>query len=161
MSADEQFNAIVAQLNYPMLIVTTATATEMAGCLVGFHTQCSIDPPRMLVCISRRNRTASVAARSDRLAVHFLDEADHALSVLFGEQTGHTTDKFTQCVWRSRHGLPILTAARAWLIGNVLDRLDLGDHDGYLLEPFEAHLDGDLHQLSFQHVTEMKPGNPA
>lgn len=161
MSAGERFNEIVAQLNYPMLIATTATATEMSGCLVGFHTQCSIDPLRMMVCISRRNRTCEVATRSDLLAVHFLDEADHALSVLFGEETGHTTDKFTKCTWTSRHGIPILTEARAWMIGRVLERMDLGDHVGYLLDPVDAHLSGRLNQLSFQHVSDMKPGNSA
>jgi flavin reductase (DIM6/NTAB) family NADH-FMN oxidoreductase RutF len=161
MNADEQFNGIAAQLNYPMLIATAASGTEMSGCLVGFHTQCSIKPPRMLVCISRRNRTCTVATRSDLLGVHFLDVADHALSVLFGEETGHTTDKFTRCEWQRRHGIPILTKAKAWLIGGVLERVDLGDHIGHLLEPLEAHMSGELDQLSFQQVTDMKPGNPA
>jgi flavin reductase (DIM6/NTAB) family NADH-FMN oxidoreductase RutF len=161
MSTADRFNGIVAALTYPMLIVTTGTATEPAGCLVGFHTQCSIDPPRMLVCISRRNRTCAVAARNDLLTVHFLDEADHALSVLFGEQTGDTTDKFDACSWESRRGVPVLTEVKAWVIGRVLERVHLGDHIGHLLEPVEAHLSGGLRQLSFQQVKDMKPGHPA
>lgn len=38
----------MAELDYPMLIVTTRSGGELDGCLVGFSTQCSIDPARFL-----------------------------------------------------------------------------------------------------------------
>ncbi|HEX8931084.1 MAG TPA: flavin reductase, partial [Actinomycetota bacterium] len=41
---------LVDRLDYPMLIVTAETDGERAGCLVGFATQCSIEPPRFLLC---------------------------------------------------------------------------------------------------------------
>jgi flavin reductase (DIM6/NTAB) family NADH-FMN oxidoreductase RutF len=48
------FDRLVAGLDYPMAIVTSAAAEDdRAGCLVGFTTQCSLNPPRYLVCISR------------------------------------------------------------------------------------------------------------
>jgi flavin reductase (DIM6/NTAB) family NADH-FMN oxidoreductase RutF len=155
------FNHLVGQLDYPMLIVTTALGDDRAGCLVGFHTQCSIDPPRYLVCISRLNHTFALATRSDKLAVHVLDQANHRLASLFGEQTGDTTDKFAACYWRQHQGLPVLTDAHAWFIGLVLRRIDLGDHTGHLLEPLEAEADGTLDQLAFQQIKSMKPGHPA
>ena len=37
------FGEIVADLDYPMLMVTVAAGEEMAGCLLGFASQCSID----------------------------------------------------------------------------------------------------------------------
>jgi hypothetical protein len=60
----------VARLDYPMFVVTVADAGtgERAGCLVGFATQCSINPFRFLVCLSRANRTHRVASRSEVLA---------------------------------------------------------------------------------------------
>jgi flavin reductase (DIM6/NTAB) family NADH-FMN oxidoreductase RutF len=155
------FSDLAGQLDYPMLIVTTAAGGERAGCLVGFHTQCSIDPSRLLVCISRANHTYGVAARSELLAVHFLDRANYQLSVLFGEQTGDTVDKFEVCSWRKVRGMPILTEAKAWLIGRVLDRFEFGDHTGHLLEPVQTHLTGRLDQLPFQQVKTMQPGHPA
>lgn len=153
------FHALAGKLSYPMLIVTAADEGERSGCLVGFHTQCSIEPARFLVCISRRNRTSRVAARSDMLAVHFLDASNYELSVLFGEQTGDAVDKFAACAWRTHHGVPVLTEVNAWFVGRVLDRIVLGDHTGYLLEPVQA-ADADLDQLSFPRVKTMKPGHP-
>lgn len=160
MSDVERFNKLVGQLNYPMLIVTTAVGQDRAGCLVGFHTQCSIDPPRFLVCISHNNRTFALAQHSDLLAVHFLDELNHPLSLLFGAHTGDTTDKFARCPWREHQGLPVLADVGAWLIGRVVQRIDYGDHTGHLLEPIETHIVGDLHQLAFQQVKTMTPGHP-
>jgi flavin reductase (DIM6/NTAB) family NADH-FMN oxidoreductase RutF len=46
-----------------MLIVTAEADGQRAGGLVGFATHCSIDPPRFLLCLSRRNRTYGGAVR--------------------------------------------------------------------------------------------------
>ena len=109
----------------------------------------------------RRCGSGKVSTRSDKLAVHVLDQANHRLASLFGEQTGDTTDKFAACSWRQHQGLPVLTDAHAWFIGLVLQRIDLGDHTGHLLEPLETEADGTLDQLAFQQIKSMKPGHPA
>ena len=43
-----------------------------AGCLVGFHSQSSIDPRQYAVWLSKANHTYPVALRSELFAVHFL-----------------------------------------------------------------------------------------
>ena len=48
----EAFDDVMASLDPPMAVVTAASGGERAGCLVGFHAQCSIDPPRFLVDVS-------------------------------------------------------------------------------------------------------------
>lgn len=160
-SEPEAFHAGVSQIDYPMVVVTAAADGERSGCLVGFHTQCSIDPARFLVCLSTTNHTFAVAGRSDRLAVHFLDEDDHELSVLFGEQTGDEVDKFAVCDWQEAHGAPVLVATKAWFVGQVLDRVPFGDHVGHVLQPLDGRASGPLRQLGFQRVKTMKPGHPA
>jgi flavin reductase (DIM6/NTAB) family NADH-FMN oxidoreductase RutF len=155
------FHELVGQLDYPMLIVTTSVAGERSGCLVGFHTQCSIDPPRFLVCISRSNHTFPMALASELLAVHVLDAADCRLAELFGEHTGDEVDKFAACAWRVRHRLPVLSDVKAWFVGRVLDRVDCGDHIGHLLEPIRAKFSGELRQLGFQQVKTLNPGHPS
>ena len=39
---------------------------------------------------------------------------------------------------RGPEGIPVLDGVPGWFAGRVLDRLDLGDHIGLWLEPFEA-----------------------
>ena len=156
------FDALVGQLDYPMFIVTTATDDERAGCLVGFDTQTSIDPSRFLVCLAKTNHTHHVARAAAVLAVHLVPEDGEALAELFGGQTGDRVDKFAECDWRTRPaGVPILVRCENWLAGRVLERVDAGDHDAFLLEPIAAATGGDRGKLSFRRARSIKPGHPS
>jgi flavin reductase (DIM6/NTAB) family NADH-FMN oxidoreductase RutF len=154
------FHDLVGRLDYPMLVVTAAADGERSGCLVGFHTQCSLVPPRYLVCMSRINHTFGIAMRSTHLAVHVLDRSHYELGALFGEQTGDEVDKFASCRWHDMRGVPVLDDVPGWFVGRVLDRVPLGDHVGHLLEPVESHVGCELQQLGFQQVKTMKAGHP-
>ena len=54
-------DALMEQVDYPLLIVTCQRDGEMSGCVVGFSTQASISPSRYLVCLSHTNRTFEIA----------------------------------------------------------------------------------------------------
>ena len=161
-AATGTFHELVGQLDYSMFIVTVATDDERAGCLVGFATQSSIDPPRFLVCLSRANRTCRVAGASELLAVHFVPRHAEALAELFGGRSGDDVDKFTRCDWHpGPAGLPILDECGNWFAGRVLERLDLGDHVGFLLEPVEAHREHGGPAFEFHRAKHIEPGHPA
>ena len=153
------FQRLVASLNYPVYIVTTATAKETSGCLIGFATQCSIHPPRFLACISKKNRTLEIARQADVLAVHVVEEKDRDLAELFGGETGDEVDKFAKVSWHSEHGVPILDACERWFVGTVIGRIALGDHVGFLLEPIDAEKGTHAGQLMFQEARDIEPGH--
>lgn len=162
MEADSAFGRLVAGLDYPMFVVTAATGGVRDGCLVGFATQASIDPPRLLVAISRANRTFEVAAEAEGLVVHFLRRDNDDLARLFGEETGDTTDKFTRCEWDDGpFGAPVVRGTRGWVAGRILARLDGGDHVAHLVDVERAELGDDGPQLGYQAVRGLDPGHPA
>jgi flavin reductase (DIM6/NTAB) family NADH-FMN oxidoreductase RutF len=150
--------------DYPLAVVTAAAGdpAERSGCLVGFLTQCSIDPVRFLVCLSRTNHTFRVAARADVLAVHALAAHQRPLAELFGAQTGDEVDKFSRCRWRpGPHGVPLLADCPRFFVGGIRDRIELGDHTGYLLEPIRAAGEPGPPGLMFSQVKDLDPGHPA
>jgi len=156
------FSALAGELDYPMLVVTTCAGGERAGCLVGFATQCSIDPARYLVCLSDKNRTTRVARTASALAVHFLPATAADLAELFGSQTGDEVDKFGRCEWHSGPGgLPILDRCGRWFAGRILERHALGDHVGHLLEPFAAADASEDGTFSFHRAKRIEPGHEA
>ena len=161
MSTDESFHALVSNLDYPMFIVAVEADGERDGCLVGFVTQASIDPPRLLVMLSKANRTYRIARAADSLVVHFLHEDNEELARLFGEETGDDTDKFNACEWDHGVSGPTIGGTRGWVGGEILDRLDGGDHVAHLLAVGEACVGRSGPQLGFQSVREMEPGHPA
>ena len=162
LSRVSDFTELVAELDYPMYIVTAAADGERAGCLVGFGTQTSIHPERFLVCISVKNHTLPVAEKASLLAVHVPSEepAEQRLAELFGSETGDKTDKFAQCAWHGGpEGVPLLDDIPNVFIGRVLERLDLGDHVGFLLDPVEAQHGEHVHEFGFQDAKEIEPGH--
>lgn len=163
MAGNEGFDRIAGGVDYPMYVVTAAAGGRRAGCLVGFTTQCSIDPARFLVCLSKANHSYRVAQSANVLAVHVLAREDEALAELFGAETGDEIDKFTRCSWSAGpEETPVLDDALAWFVGRVVDRVDLGDHVGHVLEPVPgAGSGGTGAYYSFRQGRRLKPGHPA
>ncbi|MBF6170955.1 flavin reductase family protein [Nocardia blacklockiae] len=161
-SAAERFDAFVAHADYPMLVVTTRAGEQRAGCLVGFATQSSIAPRRFLACVSKANHTHRIATGATHLAVHLTDRRHPELARLFGTRTGDDIDKFARCDWdEGPHGLPILRAAANWFTGAIVERHDLGDHTGFLLDPDAAADAGAADPLRFTDVADLRPGHDA
>jgi flavin reductase (DIM6/NTAB) family NADH-FMN oxidoreductase RutF len=158
----DTFNAMMGELDYPMFIVTAARGEERAGCLVGFATQCSIDPPRFLVCISTTNRTYRVARDAELLAVHFVPAAADDLAELFGGRTGDEVDKFALCAWRpGPGGVPLLDRCDHRFVGRVEQRFDGGDHAGFLVSPVAAEHGPTEGQFTFHRAKRIQAGHPA
>jgi flavin reductase (DIM6/NTAB) family NADH-FMN oxidoreductase RutF len=146
-----------------MVVVTVAVDDERDGCLVGFHSQCSIDPPRYAVWLSRANRTFELAARASHLCVHLLGAEDHDLAALFGGETGDEVDKLAGCDWHpGPGGVPLLARCPSWFVGRIVDRPDDGgDHVAHVLEPIEAGAALSSAPLRLGAVTGIDPGHEA
>lgn len=157
-----EFDDFVEGLDYPMFVATTANDGHRAGCLVGFTTQASIDPPRMLVCLSVKNHTYRVAREAEYLAVHVLDPEQGDLAELFGASTGDEVDKFARCRWSTGpDAVPLLDDCQRRVVGRILERHPYGDHVGFLLEPVDIDVARTGAGLSFEEVEDMEPGHSA
>jgi flavin reductase (DIM6/NTAB) family NADH-FMN oxidoreductase RutF len=155
-------DALVERLATPLFVVTAAAGGVPQGCLVEFVTQCSIHPPRLLACLSVENRTYVTASQSQALAVHLLGRDQRDTAALFGERTGDDTDKFAQCAWQpGRTGAPILRDCAAWVEGDVLERLRLGDHVGFVIAPVDGGAGPRPDQLDSNEAHGLKAGHPA
>jgi flavin reductase (DIM6/NTAB) family NADH-FMN oxidoreductase RutF len=159
----EAFHSLVAGIDYPMFVVTAGSGRQSSGCLVGFLTQASIDPPRLMVMISKANHTYRVAAASSELVVHFLHEGNLDLARLYGEETGDQLDKLTRSGWEAVPDVepPVLRGTRGWVAGRIVSRVDAGDHVGHVMTVERARVDGPPGQLGFHAVRDFQPGHPA
>ncbi len=156
----EAFEALVGELDYPMMIVTVAAGEERGGCLVGFTTQASIDPSRYAVLLSHKNRTHRIAEGADHLGVHFLSAEDGDLAELFGSETGDEVDKLGRTEWHEGpEGVPLLDRCRNRFVGRILERLDAGDHTLFLLDPVLAEHDHEVRPFPFHRAKRIEPGH--
>ena len=161
-SGEAALRHLAARTDAPMAIVTAAAPDgRRSGCLVGFWTQCSIHPPRMLACISKANHTLAVATAAPVLAVHWLAPDDRRLAELFGGETGDEIDKFERCSWHpGPDAVPVLDGVKGWVAGRVVGRFDVGDHLAFVLDAdtgWSREAGGG--ELGFQAVKDLEPGH--
>jgi flavin reductase (DIM6/NTAB) family NADH-FMN oxidoreductase RutF len=156
-------HAFVTTIDYPLAVVTVAADDgEVSGCLVGFFTQCSIEPPRFLICVSKLNHTYTVSQHAVGAALHLIGQDQVAVASLFAEETGDTTDKFARCQWhRGETGAPVLEECAAWVEGTILHRFDVGDHQALLISPVSGGSGRSQGLLTYRHAPEFHPGHPA
>jgi flavin reductase (DIM6/NTAB) family NADH-FMN oxidoreductase RutF len=163
IAADEAFDAVVASANAAMVVVTTAAGEQRAGCLVGFHSQTSIEPRRYTVWLSKANHTYRVGLAAKHFAVHFLTDADRDLAEVFGALSGDDVDKFARCDWEpGPDGVPLLRRCPNRLVvarTTLLD--DDSDHVAVSGRPIAAHSAGDFTPLRFADVHAVVPGHEA
>lgn len=157
------FEQLVGGLDYPMYLVTAAGDGDADGCLVGFASQCSIDPVRFLVCLSTSNLTTRIASEASQLVVHVLRAGDAAVAERFGGLTGDEVEKLDGLDWIPGPGGAPVIAALDWFAGVVKSRHDVGDHVAYVLDvlPGGSAERSSEPALGFQAVKTVTPGHPA
>ena len=160
---DEAFDRFIEPLDPALVIVTTVHDGERAGCIVGFHTQCSIEPRRYAIWLSKANHTCRVALHAEHFAVHFLSKDDRDLAELFGTTSGDTTDKFARCEWSAGpEGVPLLDRCPRRIVVRRTGLLDEGsDHVCFAGEPIEVGTAGSFVPMRLSDVADLDPGPEA
>ncbi len=143
---DPVFDRWVAAAQPVMLVVTAAVGDERDGCLVGFHSQCGIEPRRYVLWLSELNRTTRLVADPEctHVGVHLLAADQHDLARHFGALTGDQVKKLGPGgpAWQpGPGGAPLLEACPDRVVGRTLDLVEVGaDHRGLVVEPVLAAL---------------------
>ena len=159
------FDELMARLDPPMIVVTTVSGDERAGCLVGFHSQAGMAPDKFAVWLSKANHTYAVASTAEHFAVHFLRSDQEHLAELFGTNCSAEIDKFAECAWSpGPGGVPVLTDCSDRVVGTKDSFVDSGtDHVCLIIDPVEAHVgDGEfLDALRLSDVVDLEPAHAA
>jgi flavin reductase (DIM6/NTAB) family NADH-FMN oxidoreductase RutF len=157
------FDEVMRRRNTDMMIMTTAVAGERAGCLVGFHSQCSIEPDRYAVWLSKANHTCRLALRATHFGLHFLDRRHRDLAEIFGTLCSEEVDKFALTATHDGpHGVPVLDACPDWVVTRRTAFLEEGsDHICFISEPVDASAGPVGDPLRFADVAALTPGHEA
>ncbi|CAM3434394.1 flavin reductase family protein [Nocardioides dubius] len=158
---DDVFDSLMASLDSPLAIVTTAAEGQRAGCLIGFHSQAGITEQRYCVWLSKANHTYRVALRATHLAVHYLTADDLELAERFGTRTGEDGDKFDGLeVEPSASGVPLLAALPNRVALERIALLDDGsDHVCITCRVVSAESSGAFTPLRLSDADHLEPGH--
>lgn len=159
--SDDPFDTVMASVDTAMIVVTTAAEDELAGCLVGFHSQSGISGQQYSVWLSKANHTYRASLRATHFAVHFLTRDDLPIAERFGTRSGEQTDKFDGLDFQlGEGGVPLLEGCPNRM---VLERLaildDGGDHVCITTRVRSTHTSGAFTPLRLSEVTHLEPGH--
>ncbi|AMT94712.1 flavin oxidoreductase [Brevibacterium linens] len=152
---------LMGSVDSPLIVVTTSAEGERAGCLVGFHSQASIDPEHYCFWLSKANHTYRVALRSERFAVHFLTDVDRESARHFGSLSGMETDKFAGLDFTdTEDGVPLLADLPNRLIVERIAMLDDGsDHVCLTSRVIATEFGQSFTPLRPSQLGDLKPGH--
>ena len=117
----------MAMVPTPVTIVTAPGDEVAAGATANAVASLSLDPPLMLVCLDHRSRTLGAVRRSGRFAVNVLAAEGEAHARTFATPAPHA-EKWMGVATEDRGGVPILRDAMIWVVCELRDLLDGGDH---------------------------------
>ena len=158
----DAFEGLVGELEYPMFIVTARVGGEPLGCLVGFTTQASIDPPRFIACLSHQNRT--YRARQGRARRSACTRCPPTRTTSRSCSAARPRTRRTSS--RARRGTKgpracrSSSAARTGSSAASWRATDAGDHDAFLLEPI-AGSSTEEDEFTFHRAKRIDPGHEA
>lgn len=110
--------------------VTVVTTRAADGTLRGFtansFSSVSLDPPLLLVCLSKAAASSGAFSKAASFAVNILSDEQRAMSMNFASRR---LDKFAGIDYRfSDGGNPLLPGAVAWFDCSTHEAVDAGDH---------------------------------
>lgn len=151
MNADQQqrLRAMMARFATGVTIVAARHGPLLAGMTANAIASISIDPPLMLVSISRKSETHGAILGSHSFGVSVLSSEQQALGDCFAQPTtAGKLQRFCDAPWHDAEtGSPILDGAIAFFDCRLVAQHPGGDHTMFVGEIVAAGFDEDAEPL--------------
>lgn len=129
----DTFKQVMSRWPSGVTVVTTRREDGIHGMTASAFSPLSLDPPLVLVCVDKRNRTHDQIPAHGHFGVHFLGEPHEEISDRCAGFHGETGNHLEEASHRSEvTGAPILDDCAAWLDCRLWATYDGGDHTIYV-----------------------------
>jgi flavin reductase (DIM6/NTAB) family NADH-FMN oxidoreductase RutF len=146
----EAFRQTMGHWASGVTVVTTRRPGGIHGMTASSFCSVSLDPPLVLVCVDRRNRTHSHLAEQGAFCAHILAVGQEELSQRCAGRMGEHGNELHGVPYREgKTGAPVLEGCLAYLDCRVLYAHDGGDHTIFVGQIEEAGVDEDAHPLLY------------
>jgi flavin reductase (DIM6/NTAB) family NADH-FMN oxidoreductase RutF len=132
----DAFREAVGHFTTGVAVVTTTHDGVRFGVTASAVSSLSLEPPMLLVCLTRRLATRDALVAVRHFAVNILAEDQAALALQFARPAA---DKFDGvAVEEDEHGVPLLVDSLARLTCTVVQPVDAATHTVFLAEVHSA-----------------------
>lgn len=140
--------SILRKFTYGLYILTSCFEDDITAATVTWVTQASFDPPRICVGIRRDSHSHTVVKQSGKFILHLPSEDQKSVASAFFKKTEMKNGKINGLSYKlAESGIPILDDLPAYLICEVVNQMDGGDHTIFLATVQDAVLIKDVPAL--------------
>jgi flavin reductase (DIM6/NTAB) family NADH-FMN oxidoreductase RutF len=126
-SQERLYREVISHFATGVAVVTAQGPDGPGGLTANSLCSLSLDPLLLLVCFDNTARTLPIVRAAGRFAVNILTHEQHALSGVFASKLPES-EKFAGIPCSTRHGVPVLDEALAWLVCELRELHAGGDH---------------------------------
>jgi len=124
MINEQAFRDLMTGVCAPVTIVTTHDGAPH-GATVSAFASLSLRPPMVTVALDRASGVLARILDKGRFGVNVLGRGQDDLALVFARRGA---GKFDGVAWHHDHGLPRLTDAPSWLVCDLAQAVEGGDH---------------------------------
>lgn len=125
----------MAQFATGVTVVTTVEGGRPYGLTASSFASLSMDPPLVLVCLSKRLETHATIEKSGVFAINILSASQREFGMRFAGMLPDVEDRFAGIDWTTgATGSPLLAGCLSWVDCRVWKIHDGGDHSIFVGE---------------------------
>lgn len=144
-----RFRDLMAGVCAPVTVVTTVRDGHPYGATVSSFASLSLNPPLITVAFDRRSAMLGHIRATNRFGVNLLGHDQAELATVFASKD---VDRFANATWHDDHGLPRLDGAAGWVVCELQQAVEGGDHE-LLIGLVTASSRAELPPLVYAHRT--------
>lgn len=147
---DKSRKTALRMLTYGTYVLTSATNDDICAATVTWVSQASFDPPLVSVCIKQESYTYDVVKQSNRFILHLLSHEQKDFAASFFKSTEKIENLLNGHEFEMINGLPIFKTPPVYLVCDVLDVNNRGDHPLFLAEVMDVVVRHDIDPLELR-----------
>lgn len=121
----QEFRNLMAGVCAPVTVATTLHEDVPYGSTVSAFASLSLMPPMISVALDRGSSLLTRVLQSTKFGINVLAKAQEDTARLFATRN---VDRFAQSSWILDHGMPRLAAVASWLVCDLGQAVEGGDH---------------------------------
>ena len=152
-------NNVFNNLSYGVYIVSCKIEGKYTGCTVNSIMQITSSPAAIALSVNKQNYTHFCLEEVKHFAVSILSEKSNPLDIgTFGFRSGKDINKFDIIPYEVIDGLPVIKDACAYLICNVINKLDTQTHTIFFAEVSNGDILNDNTPMTYSYYHNVIKG---
>ncbi len=133
---------VLRMFTYGLHAATAKHGDDVSLMTVNWLTQCSFEPPMLVLAVENDSHSRQVIEASRAFALNIYESGQRELAGNLGRTFRKHPEKITEVAWKSGPltGSPLLETALGWAECKIVSSMPVGDHVLFVAEVVEVGL---------------------